>query len=489
MNETDLELLARYTAQHAEDAFAEIVRRHLDLVYSAALRQVRSPQLAEELVQSTFIKLARHAHRLNSGTILTAWLYQVTRREAIDVVRREARRQSREQAANQMNSINAAEADWADVQPMLDEAMEVLDQTDRAALLLRYFENKSLREVGQTLGTTDDAAQKRVSRAVGRLRKFLVKRGVTVGISGLILGISTKAVHAAPSGLAQTISAVAIAKGAVAGVATLTLTKGAVTLMTSKKLTFGIIALLLLAGFTVFTGLKIFRTISASSSPAIEGAWEGVLNLPAPGVLKGEQSRTRLVMTFVKTNRAHSATAQLIDSPGEALRSTNVAYNFPSLRVNVTSTHWYEATLTSDGMEISGTVHAEGTSFPLSLKRTASPSPAPKTVADPDCLPRAGSPLQGRWEGLLGNGPNSVHVIVRISEPSSNNFHAELDNLTGPWLGQPLLVTRQEQRVQLLVASHAGMFEGFLNNDASQMTGIWVQGGNKTPSKLWRANQ
>ena len=90
MNETDLELLARYTGQHAEDAFAEIVRRHVDLVHSAALRQVRSSQLAEEVAQSVFTDLARQAARLTPGTNLTAWLYQVTRRTAIDVVRREA---------------------------------------------------------------------------------------------------------------------------------------------------------------------------------------------------------------------------------------------------------------------------------------------------------------------------------------------------------------------------------------------------------------
>src|SRR5881296_3885373 len=83
MSETDLELLARYCRQNAEDAFAEIVRRHLDLVYSAALRQVRSPQLAEEVAQSTFLKLARHARELAPGTIIAAWLYQVTRRAAI----------------------------------------------------------------------------------------------------------------------------------------------------------------------------------------------------------------------------------------------------------------------------------------------------------------------------------------------------------------------------------------------------------------------
>src|SRR6266513_3855928 len=110
MSDTDLQLLARYNGDHAEDAFAEIVRRHLDLVFSAALRQVRSPKLAEEVSQSVFTDLARNAHRLAPDTILTAWLYQVTRRTAIDVVRREARRQLREQIATEMNTMNATAA-------------------------------------------------------------------------------------------------------------------------------------------------------------------------------------------------------------------------------------------------------------------------------------------------------------------------------------------------------------------------------------------
>src|SRR5437867_3023695 len=133
MSDTDMELLARYTRQHAEDAFAELVQRHLGLVYSAALRQVRSPQLAEEVAQSAFIDLARTAARLKPNTILTAWLYQVTRRTAIDVVRREASRQLREQIATEMNAMNAtdssrqnpmeADADWTHIEPLLDEAM------------------------------------------------------------------------------------------------------------------------------------------------------------------------------------------------------------------------------------------------------------------------------------------------------------------------------------------------------------------------------
>src|SRR5438445_5898219 len=153
MSDTDMELLARYTRLHAEDDFAELVRRHLGLVYSAALRQVRSPQLAEEVSQSAFIDLARNAARLKPDTILTAWLYQVTRRTAIDVVRREASRQFREQIATERNAVNATAADWTHIEPLLDEAMHALDDTDRAAVLLRHLDTQSLREVRPPPGT------------------------------------------------------------------------------------------------------------------------------------------------------------------------------------------------------------------------------------------------------------------------------------------------------------------------------------------------
>src|ERR1043165_2827764 len=168
----DLELLHDYARHKSEEAFTALVHRHLNLVYSAALRQVRSPQLAEEVVQSAFMDLARQAPQLAPDTVLTAWLYQVTRRTAINVVRREARRQIREQVASELTAMNAPGNDWTHVEGILDEAMDALDDTDRTAVLLRYFENKSLREVGQLLGATDNAAQKRIGRAVERLREF-----------------------------------------------------------------------------------------------------------------------------------------------------------------------------------------------------------------------------------------------------------------------------------------------------------------------------
>jgi RNA polymerase sigma factor (sigma-70 family) len=235
MSDTDLELLARYTQQHDEDSFAELVRRQLGLVYSAALRQVRSPQLAEEVSQSVFIDLARSRARLKPNTILTAWLYQVTRRTAIDVVRREASRQLREQIATEMNAMNAAAADWTHIEPLLDEAMHALDETDRAAVLLRYFENKSLREVGATLGTSENAAQKRLGRALERLREFFSKRGVTIGASGLAVAISANAVQAAPVGLFLTISTAAFGGTSIGAITTATATK-AIAMTTTQKI-------------------------------------------------------------------------------------------------------------------------------------------------------------------------------------------------------------------------------------------------------------
>jgi RNA polymerase sigma factor (sigma-70 family) len=249
---SDLDLLRKYQRENSEEAFAELVNRHLNLVYSAALRQVRSRELAEEVAQSAFTDLARNAHRLAPDTILTAWLYQVTRRTAIDVVRREARRQLREQIATEMNAMNATTADWTHIEPLLDDAMDALDDTDRAAVLLRFFENKSLREVGAMLGTSDDAAQKRVSRALERLREFLAKRGVTVGAGGLGIVISANAVQSAPIGLATTIATTTVlAATSVATTATTTIAK-TIAMTTLQKI-------LITAAITAAVGTGIYE--------------------------------------------------------------------------------------------------------------------------------------------------------------------------------------------------------------------------------------
>ena len=299
MNEADLELLRRYCRDRNEDAFTEIVRRHLDLVYSAALRQVRSSQLAEEVAQSAFTDLARNAHRLAPDTILTAWLYQVTRRTAIDVVRREARRQLREQIASDMNAMTASAADWTHIEPLLDEAMEALNDTDRAAVLLRYFENKSLREVGQTLGTSEDAAQKRVSRAVARLREFFAKHGVSLGASGLTVAISANAVQAAPVGLAVTISTVAALAGTtIAATATATATK-AIAMTTLQKT-------LIAAAIAAAVGTGIYEARQTSTLRAeVEARNNDILSLASL-----RQENEKLTAELARKSETHELSRQ-----------------------------------------------------------------------------------------------------------------------------------------------------------------------------------
>lgn len=232
---SDLELLDQYARENRQEAFAALLDRHLKLVYSAALRQVRSPELAEEVAQSVFADLARNAGNLEPRTILTAWLYQVTRRSAIDVVRRESRRQLRERIAMDMSNTNSNSSDWNAVEPLLDEAMESLEPSDRAAVLLRYFEDKSLREVGQLLGTSEDAAQKRVSRAVELLRDHFSKRGRTIGAGGLAALIMAHSVQSAPAGLKAAILNSAVFSGASAPiVGTIGMTK-ALAMTTLQK--------------------------------------------------------------------------------------------------------------------------------------------------------------------------------------------------------------------------------------------------------------
>jgi RNA polymerase sigma factor (sigma-70 family) len=235
MTANDLDLLGQFSREQSKDAFATLVGRHMNLVYSAALRQVRSPQLAEEVSQTVFTNLARNAAKLAPDTILSAWLYQVTRHAAIDVIRSEARRQAREQISIQMSELNETSAGWTQIEPLLDEAMQSLDPMDRTALLLRYFENKSLREVGEALGASEDAAQKRVQRAIERLREFFFQRKVTVGATGLVAVISAHAIQAAPSGLAAVVATGAVvASASTSTSAAVTITK-AIAMTTLQK--------------------------------------------------------------------------------------------------------------------------------------------------------------------------------------------------------------------------------------------------------------
>ena len=204
MNLTDADLLRRFVADESEAAFAEVVRRHLNLVYSVACRHLGSTAEAEDVAQQVFIELARQAGTLPSHIPLVAWLHVVSRRQALNHRRAALRRRAREASASE--EMKTDPVSWAAIEPALDEAVETLDPRDRAALLLRFFENQSLREVGAALGLSDDAAQKRVSRALEELRTFFRRRGVAVSAVALAADLPLHGLHPAPAGLAVKIA-------------------------------------------------------------------------------------------------------------------------------------------------------------------------------------------------------------------------------------------------------------------------------------------
>ena len=214
----DCELLAAFADNQSEDAFAELVRRHVNLVYSAALRQVGGDaHLAQDIAQNVFSALARKAGSLRRHTSLTGWLYTSTHFAARDLVRADSRRRNREEQFMRDPTLEPApNAEWNGLRSSLDEVMHGLKDSDREAILLRYFENLSFPEVGAKLGLNENAARMRVERALEKLRAAFSKRGVAT-TAGLAAAISTHAVQTAPAGLAAAITGGSLAVAAAGG--------------------------------------------------------------------------------------------------------------------------------------------------------------------------------------------------------------------------------------------------------------------------------
>jgi RNA polymerase sigma factor (sigma-70 family) len=236
MTSEDMTLVREYAQSNSEKAFANLVSQHINLVYSVALRQIRDPNLAEEITQAVFIILARKAKSLGPKTILSGWLCRTARYVSGRALRTERRRQFREQEAHMQSTLDQSEsAAWAQVAPHLDEALNCLREKEHDALVLRFFDGKELKQVGAAMGTSEDAARMRVNRGLEKLREFFTRRGVTLS-AGMIAGaVSTHSIQAAPVTLAKSVTALAIAKGAAASGSVLTLVKGALKIMAWKN--------------------------------------------------------------------------------------------------------------------------------------------------------------------------------------------------------------------------------------------------------------
>jgi RNA polymerase sigma factor (sigma-70 family) len=242
----DHELLGEYVERRSDQAFAALVERHIDLVYSTALRSVRDPHLARDVVQKVFILLARKPSSIRNAHVLAGWLYRTTRFTAASTLRAERRRREHEQTAMDLNTLQPDSPSLCQaLAPYLDEAMDALDPLDQGAVALRFFEGKSLREVGLALGMSDDAAQKRVARAVERLRSYFARKGLATSSALVTSVLAAHAAQAAPAGLASSIAAASLAQAAGGGSAALAWKL--IGIMTTTNLKITGVALLILA--------------------------------------------------------------------------------------------------------------------------------------------------------------------------------------------------------------------------------------------------
>jgi RNA polymerase sigma factor (sigma-70 family) len=310
----DKELLRRYARYHVEPAFATLVQRHLPLVYTAALRRVNGDgALAHDVAQAVFVALAREAPKLLGHEVLAGWLYVATRHAAANAMRSEQRRKHREQEAWAMHdNVESAdaEANWEQLRPELDAVMDDLDPAERDAVLLRYFEGRPYAEIGSRMGTTEDAARRRVDRALDKLRDLLTRRGVTSTAAALGGLLSANSVVGAPVGLAGVVTASVLAGGVTVASA------GFITFMATNKLILGLAGATLLAG-----GAAVFQYQEAQRiAGELEAAREAQATLRAS--LAREQELARGARVRIESSDRHASRAQQSAGTADTGRTT-----------------------------------------------------------------------------------------------------------------------------------------------------------------------
>jgi RNA polymerase sigma factor (sigma-70 family) len=296
-------LLSLYTRTGSESAFRELVSRYIDLVYSTAFRLVgEDAQAAQDVAQTVFVALADKAGTLPQDVMLGGWLHQHTRFVAGDLMRTERRRRLRERQAAEMNAIeDHSESNLAQVAPVLDEAIGQLDTEDRTAILLRFFERKDFRGVGDALGSSEDAARKRVDRALEKLHVLLKHRGATLSAAALGTALATEAVTAAPVGLVTTISSAVVLTGTT--IATTATAFKTIAMTTLQKAIIG-------AALAAAVGTGIYEARQAS-------AWRTQAQ-----TIQGQQSEQMQQLQSERDNATHQLAA-VRDEIGRLNRSTS----------------------------------------------------------------------------------------------------------------------------------------------------------------------
>ncbi len=291
----DTELLKQYIAG-SQDAFAELTERYAGLVYSACMRKLTNHHLAEEASQAVFIVLARKAGSLPEGTVLAGWLVKTAYFAAMNLIRTESRRKDREQEVSVMkNGLTEEEKKvWAELSPHLDEALLSLNETDRNAVVLRFFQNKTNDEIGTELNMKPGTVSTRISRALDKLKKIFSKKGVTVSAAVLSAVLAQNAVQAAPAGVAATCTAAAAGTAALSNTLSNTV-QGVITMIIWTKTKIAMLMIALSALITALTG-----TAAAYKINADRGKMEQIIS-EKEDQIQGQEQRIEKLEETVRT--------------------------------------------------------------------------------------------------------------------------------------------------------------------------------------------
>ena len=320
MTDENMALLREYAQSGSQDAFATLVSRHINLVYSVAMRRLADSHLAEDVTQAVFTILASKAKSLGEKTVLSGWLCRTATNVSADALKIQRRRQLREQEAYMQSTLNESGPDtWAQIEPLLETALAQLDEKDHDALVLRFYENKHMAQVGLALGTSEDAAKMRVGRALEKLRRIFGRQGVTLTATAIAGAISASAVKAAPAGLAIKIAAAAIlASTALPGAGAMVASKTLFATTLQKGLlvsTAALVACLLAYDAAKQPTQGVARTVQATQSP------------PAQAELATSQSATSFVgqSSINKNIDISNLTMEPVPNPGTVPEVPNVA--------------------------------------------------------------------------------------------------------------------------------------------------------------------
>lgn len=319
----DWQLLKQYAIANSEDAFRALVERYAGMVYHAALRQTGNPHTAKEIAQVVFIALAQKAKTVPPQSTLYGWLFRATRFAVLNQFRNNANRERREQEATLMQPAtesNETDSVWERITPQLNDALDKLSATDREAVMIRFFGNKSHKDVADALGVSEETARKRISRALEKLRVIFARRGVVVASLTLTAAFAAHASQTAPMEAASSWAGVAMARAA-AGTAA-TSTGGILALLAAAKIPVSIAALAGLAALGSFSVLNSVSHRSPAGSPATNLAVSLATNNISPIPVVRSQS--------AKTAGANPALAAALDKVKAALRDANPTTNYPN---------------------------------------------------------------------------------------------------------------------------------------------------------------